>query len=211
VKKTFLRRYTDIPALVYLLREQKLTLLDPQTWDDANDSHYLSLYQQANKLKSVLALCFTQTGETYHHWRVFANGSGGVCVSFKRAELLKAVKQTPGLRMDSVTYLKLQEIRGTKPAVEELPFLKRYPFEDEKEFRMIYASKTKSLSAFDIDIPLTCIDKITLSPWLHPSLSSSLRQFLHSVDGCDSVRIHRSTLIGNEEWKELGDSVAEVR
>ncbi|HNC85208.1 MAG TPA: hypothetical protein PK999_19310, partial [Nitrospira sp.] len=63
-----LRRYTDIPALTYLLTKQKITLLDPKSWDDSNDSHYLSLYKQRNKLKSLLALCFTQADETYHHW-----------------------------------------------------------------------------------------------------------------------------------------------
>jgi hypothetical protein len=38
VAETYLRRYTDIPALVYLLAERKITLVDPQSWDDANDS-----------------------------------------------------------------------------------------------------------------------------------------------------------------------------
>jgi len=96
VAESYLRRYTDIPALVYLLTERKITLVDPQSWDDANDSYYLSLYREKKKLGSVLALCFTQTSERYHHWRVFAHGSGGVCVSFKRPELVKAVKPCAG-------------------------------------------------------------------------------------------------------------------
>ena len=61
-------RYTDSPALVYLLKEQKVTLLDPQSWDDSNDSYYLRLYRERKRLQSVLALCFTQASETYHHW-----------------------------------------------------------------------------------------------------------------------------------------------
>jgi hypothetical protein len=57
----YLRRYTDLTALIYLLRKRKLTLLDPSSWDDSNDSHYLTLYKEKRKLKSVLALCFMQT------------------------------------------------------------------------------------------------------------------------------------------------------
>jgi hypothetical protein len=45
VSKNYLRRYTDIPALVSLLTERKITLLDPASWDDKNDSRFLDLYQ----------------------------------------------------------------------------------------------------------------------------------------------------------------------
>jgi hypothetical protein len=157
MSSTYLRRYTDIPALISLLSTRKITLLDPESWDDKNDSHYLTLYREKKKLRSVLALCFTQADETYHHWRVFANGSGGGCIRFHRAELLKAVKKLPGLRIRTVTYLKLIEIRDRTLAISELPFLKRYPFEDENEFRMIYESPTKKLPKLDIPIPLSCV------------------------------------------------------
>ena len=119
----YLRRYTDIPALIYLLTEQKITLLDPESWDDSNDSHYLALYRDKKKLKSVLALCFTQANETYHHWRVFAGGASGVCIRFKRSELLSATKKRAGLRTGSVTYLTLGKIRHKRLATQRLPFL----------------------------------------------------------------------------------------
>ena len=44
--KKYLRRYTDLTALIYLLRNGKITLLDPETWDDSNDSHYLAVYKK---------------------------------------------------------------------------------------------------------------------------------------------------------------------
>jgi hypothetical protein len=74
------------------LKEKKITLLDPRSWDDSNDSYYLKLYQEKKGLQSVLALCFTRASETYHHWRIFADGSSGVCISFRRDKLLDAVK-----------------------------------------------------------------------------------------------------------------------
>jgi hypothetical protein len=63
-----------------------------------NDSYFLRLYREQQRLKSVLALCFTEATETYHHWRVFAPGPSGVCVAFKRAELLGVVTAIDGVR-----------------------------------------------------------------------------------------------------------------
>ena len=42
----YLRRYTDLPAVFYLLRQRKLTLLDPASWNDKNDSYFLELYRE---------------------------------------------------------------------------------------------------------------------------------------------------------------------
>ena len=202
----YLRRYTDLPALIYLLTERTLTLLDPQSWDDGNDSHYLDLYRERKHLKSVLAVCFTQGDETYHHWRVFAPGSGGVCVRFSRAKLVKAVKLQLGVRTGPVQYLKLRELRGLKPKVRSLPFLKRYPFEHENEFRIIYDSTTRRVSKLDIPIPLAAIDRVTLSPWIHRDLSEHVSRTIRAIRGCSGLSVIRSTLIGNEEWQKLGES-----
>lgn len=201
----YLRRYTDLPALIYQLTERKLTLIDPRSWDDSNDSHYLALYREKKKLKSVLALCFTQADETYHHWRVFAPGSGGVCVRFIRADVLKALKKRSDLRTGSVRYLTLAAIRNETLKIQDLPFLKRYAFEHDEEFRVIYESNTARVSTLDIDIPLSSIDRITLSPWIHSALSPHVKQMLRSIKGCSGLDIVRSTLIGNEEWKTLGE------
>lgn len=209
--KVHLRRYTDIPALIYLLRDQRITLLDPQSWDDKNDSHFLRLYREKKNLKTVLALCFSQASETYHHWRVFAHGSSGVCICFKRTELLRAIKTQPNLRMGSVQYLRLKEIRHRILATEDLPFLKRYPFHGESEFRVIYESKKTGIPTLDIAIPLSCIDKVTLSPWLPAALSDRVKSILRSIPNCNVLKIRRSTLISNEEWKSLGESAPKER
>ena len=201
----YLRRYTDIPALVYMLTEKRITLLDPETWDDKNDSHFLNLYRETHRLESVLALCFTQNSETYHHWRVFANGASGVCITFMRKQLLRAVRKQAGVRTGRVKYLKLPEIRRMKLAARNLPFLKRYPFEQENEFRVIFQSRER-LTSLDVSIPLSCIDRITLSPWLHPALSGHVKKTLWRIEGCKQLDIVRSTLISNEEWKTFGDS-----
>jgi hypothetical protein len=38
MSEDYLRRYTDLTALIYLLHQRKITLLDPSSWDDKNDS-----------------------------------------------------------------------------------------------------------------------------------------------------------------------------
>ncbi len=202
--KKFLRRYTNLPALIYLLREQRITLLDPNTWEDKNDSHFLDLYREKKHLGSVLALCFTQATETYHHWRVFASGSAGVCITFKREQLIRSLKPIEGIRTGSVRYLRMGEISRRQPSTEELPFLKRYPFEPENEFRVILDSRQRR-EAFDVLIPLSCIDRITLSPWLSATLASHVKSVLWNIRGCRELKIVRSTLISNEDWKNFGD------
>lgn len=70
-KEAYLRRYTDLSALFYLLAERKLTLLDPRRLDDKNDYYCLRQYRIKQNIQSVLALCFVQASERYHFWRVF--------------------------------------------------------------------------------------------------------------------------------------------
>lgn len=202
----YLRRYSDLTALIYLLNTRNITLLDPKSWEDSNDSYYLTLYKKRRNLKSLLALCFTETDERFHYWRVFGNGPSGVCLQFIRKKLLSAVREQPGLQIRPVEYVKITEIRKRQLLIKDLPFLKRHPFEDECEFRMIYESKKNEIQKLDIPIPLSCIDKITLSPFIHPELSQRVKKILHSIDDCRSLRIVRSTLIGNEEWKNLGET-----
>ena len=203
-----LRRYTDVPALLYLLNRKAITLLDPVSWEDTNDSHYLSLYKEYRKLECLLALCFTQAAESYHHWTVFANGAGGVCVQFDRVALLAAVRLQDGIRARSVKYLTLSAIRTTPPSARSLPFVKRYAYAHKKEFRILYESQSNHSSTLDIPVVLDAIVRITLSPWIQPTLSAELKRMLKAIPGCSHLDVARSTLIGNDEWKRLGEDAA---
>jgi hypothetical protein len=206
VSTNYLRRYTDIPALISVLSDRKISLLDPASWDDKNDSRFLALYKDKEKLQSVLALCFTQSDEMYHHWRVFANGSAGVCIRFDRSQLLKAVKKQDGVQTGTVKYLRMAEMGHKNHETRELPFLKRYAYQDEHEFRMLYETSADELEHLDIAIPLSCITRITLSPWLPRDLSHNLKQVLRDIEGCSKLSIKRSTLIKSEEWHNYGKS-----
>lgn len=154
----------------------------------------------------MLALCFTPAFETYHHWRVFAGGSSGACISFDQAKLLKAVKKQVGVTAKAVRYLTLANIRDMKVKIAALPFLKRSAYEDEREFRIIHESSTNQYNSLDVTIPLACIERITLSPWIPAALSDHVKSTIKEIDGCGSMKVYRSTLISNENWKALGES-----
>jgi hypothetical protein len=159
-----LRRYTSLPALLRLLRNRQITLLNPASWEDRNDALFMSEYKRRNGLKSVLALCFSEANETYHHWRVFTRGSEGVCIAFKRKELLAAFDRAKGIRKEAVEYKLIKQMEGSSLSVAQLPFLKRRPYKDEREFRIVYFDRKAFIDAKEFDIDLNVIHKITLNP-----------------------------------------------
>lgn len=203
---TYLRRYTDLPALLHILASKQITLLDPKTWDDKNDSHFMAIYKDKKHLKSVLALCFSQSPETYHHWRVFSNGPAGVCIVFDRNSLLDDIQREPLVTARSITYLTMTEARKKSFQVDELPFIKRYGYKPEKEFRAVYISPTEELSLLNLPIRLASIRSISLSPWMHSSLSKSTVNSIRATNGCEKLKVSRSTLISNEQWKRYANN-----
>jgi hypothetical protein len=143
--RDFLRRYCDLPALLYLLETKSITFLDPAQWDDKNDSFFMQLYKENRKLKSLLAICFSQETETYHHWSVFAHGSSGVCISFKKGPLLATFEDYAEVRVGEVSYLPLNSLKNRDGDVKDLPFMKRAPYAPEGEFRAICEDRDKNL------------------------------------------------------------------
>lgn len=131
-----------------------------------------------------------------------------MCIRFKHSALIRAARKQEDLQVKPVKYRTIPQMRRIKYKLQDLPFLKRYGFENEDEIRMIYESKTTTISKLDIPIPLSCIERISLSPWIHPSLSSHIKQLLKSIPECNRIKIVRSTLIGNEQWKTLGEAAS---
>jgi hypothetical protein len=188
-----------------MLRTKQLTLLDPESWDDANDSHFLKLYKTARKLTCLAALCFSDADETYHHWRIFAAGSSGVRIEFDRSKLFTALNKVPEIRHEKVEYRLIKDLKDGAPTIGELPFLKRQPYCNEDEYRVIYESKNLAQSPVDIPLPLGAIQKITLSPWMNKTVSTQVRELIKTIPGCRDFSVPRSTLIGNDDWMAYGD------
>jgi hypothetical protein len=200
-KRAVLRRYTSVPALLHLLQNRKITLLSPASWDDRNDAFFMHQYKERAELKSVLALCFASAAETYHHWRVFTHGSDGVCITFRRDGLLAAFRKNSDVRAKNVRYKLIKELGAFRPTLSELPFLKRRPYEDEKEFRIVYIDKKEELEAKGFDIDLACIERVTLSPWMPKALADAVKSAIKSIPGCAKMNVYRTSLLENEAWK----------
>ncbi len=116
-----LRRYTNLAATIRVLRNRVITLLSPSTWDDRNDAYFLAQYKKRKRVQSVLALCFAETSETYHHWRVFSHGCDGVCIEFDKDALLRALGGPDHVRSGLVNYREIKDVRRRVPTLEELP------------------------------------------------------------------------------------------
>jgi hypothetical protein len=202
-----LRRYTYLPNLLFMLRQQRITLLDPASWEDQNDPYFLTLYRTAKGCRSVLALCFADSVDTFHHWRVFANGPSGVCVQFDKEALIAALSHLPSVRVGNVKYLRLDQLDPGAVTVDDLPFRKRYAYQHESEFRVVFESGLEVLNKLDVNIPLTCIKQINFGPWIHEALFIESKNTINAIAGCGQIRVSRSTLISNSRWRRFGEEV----
>lgn len=197
--------FTSLPFALDVLSRKQIALLSPETWQDQNDAYYLERYREERQFRSVLALCFSLRRETFHHWRVFSGGACGVCIEFNKAKLLQSIANQKGFRSGNVTYHLISNLQKNPPELETWPFLKRKPFEDGKEFRVIYESKTEKLQAKYINIDIASIHLVTLSPWLPNAVAASVMKLIKRIDGCAALNVNRSTLINNAAWREIID------
>jgi hypothetical protein len=201
-----LRRYTSLPNLLYLLNNKCITLLDPQSWDDKNDSYFMMLYKEKQNFKSVLALCFADNSEKYHLWKIYAGNASGVGIVFNFRKLLANI-DIDGIKSEYVDYQYIQDLEKQNLEISQLPFLKRWAFHEENEFRIIFESISEERTSKDITISIDCISKIIFNPWIPESIFKSVKSVIRKIDGCDSIRIDRSNLINTERWKSIGEKI----
>jgi hypothetical protein len=209
VLKGRLLRYTNLASAIHILQTNAVTLVSPSRWDDRNDIYSLERYRREKSLKTVLALCFMQSPEQYHHWRVFASGADGVAIRFDREKLVAAAESTDGVRAKSVRYLKTEDLKKTAKHLQtdDLPFLKRIAYTDENELRILYSSADESVESKSIKISPSFVERITLSPWMPRALFETTKETLRLIDGWKNVKVSRSKLIDYEHWKTGIDRV----
>ncbi len=167
----------------------------------------MSEYKRIKDVKAVLAICIADREETYHHWQVFSRGADGVCIEFDRDKLLAAF-DAAGVTHRYVDYELITNANTMRDVnLEILPFTKRWPYGDEREYRAVYVSAEEELPTYPVPIALTAIKRITLSPWLAPALVEPVKKTLKSLPGCSGLRVYRSTLIDNKQWQKLAGRV----
>lgn len=197
-----LKRFTTLPVLLDFLQRKKLVLLDPKLWDDRNDSEIILEYKKRKNIKNLFALCFTHGDETVHHWKTFSNGPSGCSIEFNAKKLFKIIDEIPQLRHKKVNYVKLRDIEKNdyEFEIEEIPFTKRWPYRCEEEYRIIVENNEDNQSLFEIDVPLSVINKVTISQQMPIQIYETIKKQLNSVEGHESKRINRSTLYENARW-----------
>lgn len=203
---TQLKRYTELPFVLQILEFRQLTLLNPSSWDDKNDSHFVQAFREQKGYGSVLALCLTGAAQTYHHWKVFTHGSSGACVCFNREKFLNWIEEDELIIGRKVEYKTLAQVRKSPPPIDDLPFVKRKAYEHEAEYRLLYTTRRKSVPAKSFKMPLDIIDSILLNPWLPPSTASAVEEVIHRIKGCEGLDVLRATIVKNDEWQYVANA-----
>jgi len=206
-----LRRYTSLSLLLDVLENRQITLVDPQKWDDRNDAEFLRIYQEKAGIGSLLALCFSEVADTYHHWKIYGSGLEGVCILFRRKKLEKLLKKDTCIEFRKVRYRTLKFFREGGGSLDRMPFYKREGYEAEAEWRVI--AKLKQPNEFLYQVPITpdCIDKVILSPWMPASLHATTRKLLREIRGFEKLPVSRSRLISSASWRRAGERMSKRR
>ncbi len=197
--RPYLRRYMQLPQALHMLSKRFLNLGDTRYWEDRSEAAIFERYRIEKKLKGVLALCFTESPETNHHWKIYADGVSGVCIEFDKAGLIKEFDRDKRLLHGSVDYVKIENADGYRGKIDRWPFVKRLPFKDEKEYRVIY-NDADGIKIFELGFDLNHINRIHLSPWILRNVYESVEALIRGIPGCSGLRISRTTLLENQRW-----------
>jgi hypothetical protein len=109
-----------------------------------------------------------------------------------------------------VTYRKIKDLRQEHPETSELPFVKRHPFKDEREFRLIYEGVEPMLEAKDVPFDPLALLRVILNPWMPRVVFESVKAHLRMIDDWSHISIRRTTLVDNDEWKSFADPEGET-
>jgi hypothetical protein len=150
-------------------------------------------------------MCFCTSRETIHHWKTFADGPSGCCIQFDKNKLLQAVDAVDDhsgkLLYSVVQYKGIKTVKTHTPSLRRYPFVKRLPYNIEREYRIIWIGDT-SEKMKEIPIPLDSIIKITFSPQMPRDVFENnkhlLRRLLHR--GTNELKINLSTVLENRGW-----------
>lgn len=183
-KKTLVRRYTSIAYLLDALSRQELTLLDPKSWADKNDSFFVDLYRQYRGVHAVFASCCTLSSETFHHWYVFGGSSAGAFIEYDRESLEDCLRtrKTEGhlVRFAAVKYFTLKRVKS-EATLQNLPFAKRWGFQAEKEYRVIAETDNDEMLTYPLSVPISAVRRVVINPWLPEAVVRTIRAQIHSI------------------------------
>ena len=199
MKNEYVNRFTSIPVLLDMIKRKRLVLMDPELWEDKNDSELMLEYKKRRKVENLYALCFSRDGETIHHWNAYAGTVLGCCIEFDYALLTATFDKINGVRYDDVEYKKINDLNSNSIITRNIPFTKRQPYECEKEFRVIWEGRTRQW-CYEVKIDLRMLGKITMGPRMPDNVFRTLSKQVKSLLARPDLSIKHSTIYENARW-----------
>jgi hypothetical protein len=196
---TYLNRYTTLPVLLDMLRRRRLVRLEPDAWEDRNDSAIMLEYKLRKRVKRLFALCFSYGDETVHHWKAFADGTSGCCIEFDMNRMRALLDTHPDIRHRAVVYRKIKDVDDLSIETKNIPFTKRWPYRCEQEYRIIWEGDSDD-TFHEVEFDLGMIRKITVSQRMPKQVYETIKEYLKEVFADPDKRINRSTLYENKIW-----------
>lgn len=194
-------RYTEFPYLLDMLANRRLILPRALSWDDKNDRFAIKQYERLNKGKYCYALCMTSAFETYHHWRIFTSGVGGVCLKFKLDKLRDSLAGQKNVMLGKVGYAKLNEYDPLHDDLENIPFVKRIGYRDEQEYRLLVTTD-QDAPTLQLELPVDAIVGCVINPWVNIDVAVTMINALETAAGGMSFPTNRTELIDSGTWQE---------
>ena len=194
-----LNRYTTLPVLLDMLKRRRLVFLEPDSWEDKNDSAIMAEYRRRKRVKRLFALCFSYGDETVHQWKAFADGTSGCCIEFDMNRMRAMLQSHPDIRHGPVVYRRIRDVDDQSIKTKDIPFTKRWPYRCEEEYRLIWEGDSDE-AFHEIELDLRMIRKITISQRMPKQVYETIKEYLKEAFADPDKRINRSTLYENKIW-----------
>lgn len=213
-----MRHYISVPHLAEMLKTMRLRLSYSTNWEDVNDVTMLGVYKEHARKKGMGIICMTGSMETSHHWSRYGGRDlkNKACVIFDAAKLRRALNR--GLRQAElaklkgeiefkhVKYMKMQEFykQASLIPIAQMPFIKRYQFQDERERRIIWTSEVARRTVIRVPISFESIESILLSPWAGQRKINKnilmIQELMKSASNQRKIKVDKSRLLKSEDW-----------
>jgi hypothetical protein len=206
----YIHRYTQLEYAEEILKNARITLVNPYSWGDKNEFNTLEIYKQGLEKKSIYAFCATISPETYHHWNDFARGGTGVRVEFNRERLQAGLKDIDDCDFGEVEYMNVDDLRDMKLSdFPRLPFVKRKGYGPEKEYRIVVSSQAKQKKLFRIALFPDCVSSVVVSPKATDKKAKEIRDQIRAIKGFEDLKVYKSGLVESKKWLSAGDQLLE--
>lgn len=196
-----LNHFTTFEAVVGIIKNG-LCFSTGKNWEDKNDLRFLDLYRKIMNNQDVKVLCFLNDDETIYHWKSFRTGkcsSDICCIEFDKKKLLSHFSANGDFIYGEIEYATIADASFDNP--RKLLFTKRWPYRNEKEFRIVQIKGSEKVMVND------AITRITMSQELCKEEYDIRVKVIQQMLKRRSVIYNQSTIMENDIWinkAELG-------